>query len=31
MELGTLVSVETVFIHHDLTAAVRAVTGRVDQ
>ena len=29
-KLGTLVSVETPFIHYDLTAAVRAVTGRVD-
>ena len=29
-ELGTLVSVETPFIHFDLTAAVRAVIGRVD-
>ena len=29
-EFGALVSVETPFIHFDLTAAVRAVTGRVD-
>jgi sodium-independent sulfate anion transporter 11 len=29
-ELGTLVSVETPFIHFDLTAAVRATTGRFD-
>lgn len=29
-ELGTLVSVETPFIHFDLTAAVRAATGRID-
>jgi len=29
-EFGTLVSVQTPFIHFDLTAAVRAATGRVD-
>ena len=29
-EVGTLVSVETPFIHFDLTAAVRAATGRID-
>jgi solute carrier family 26 (sodium-independent sulfate anion transporter), member 11 len=29
-ELGTLVSVETPFIHFDLTAAVRAATGKID-
>ena len=29
MELGTLVSVETPFIHYDLMTAVRAVMGRV--
>jgi len=29
-QLGTLVSVETPFIHFDLTAAVRAATGKVD-
>lgn len=28
--LGSLVSVKTPFIHFDLTAAVRAATGRID-